>query len=66
MLKELEAQLDEISEKIKALETEITLPEIAADYEVLHEKCNEIDRLKQKSEEKTDEWLILSEKAELL
>lgn len=60
-IKQLEAEMEEIQEKIDILSEEITHEEIYSDFELMNEKCTEINRLKELSNEMFDEWAELSE-----
>ena len=55
----LEKIIAEYEAKVEQLNIEISLPENAADYLFIGEKCEEVDRVKQELEEYVEEWLTL-------
>lgn len=55
-MKELEKEIDELQIKATELEGLICSPEVTADYELMHEKCSELENLKQTISDKYDEW----------
>jgi ATP-binding cassette subfamily F protein 3 len=61
-VRELEQQIEALHDKIDILQAEIADPSL--DYEALSAKCNEIDALKTMADEKTNEWLTISEELE--
>lgn len=58
-VKELENEIEQIETEISQLETEISSPEIASDYEIMKEKCLNLENLKNVLNEKMDEWAQL-------
>jgi ATP-binding cassette subfamily F protein 3 len=62
LIKSLEAQISNLHETLDNLQHEITHDNL--DYELLTKKCAEIDNIKLLIDEKTEEWLALSEELE--
>lgn len=60
-IKQLETEIEELQNRADILSEEITKEEIYTDFELMNEKCTEIDRLKNLINEKFDEWAELSE-----
>jgi ATP-binding cassette subfamily F protein 3 len=60
-IKQLETEIEELQNRADLLSEEITREEIYTNFEVMNEKCTEIDRLKNLINEKFDEWAELSE-----
>lgn len=60
-LRELEEGIDKLQAQISVLEEEMTQPEVCADYTLMHEKCMELDELKTRVAQDTEEWLALCE-----
>lgn len=60
-IRELEKSIDECQRQIDILTAELSSPEVTADYRLMNEKCALIEELKNKMNEQTDEWLLLSE-----
>ncbi len=60
-IKQLEIEMEEIQNTIDILSEEITREEVYSDFQLMTEKCSEIDRLKNLSNDKFDEWAELSE-----
>lgn len=60
-IKELEESIEKIQDELNLLQTEITLPEIYSDFELMHSKCSLIDELKKKADDMFDEIVELSE-----
>lgn len=58
-IKELESEIELLEKKIAELETEISTPEIAGDYELCANKCNELEEKKQILDERLEEWAEL-------
>jgi hypothetical protein len=61
-VRDLESQIEVLHDRIDLLQNEITDPTL--DYETLSAKCSEIDELKMAVDEKTEEWLNISEELE--
>jgi ATP-binding cassette subfamily F protein 3 len=61
-IKSLEAKISVLHERLDALQHEISHDNL--DYETLTEKCAEIDSVKIMIDEKTEEWLSISEELE--
>ncbi|MBR4621940.1 MAG: ABC-F family ATP-binding cassette domain-containing protein [Ruminococcus sp.] len=59
-VRELENEIEELEQRIAKLEEEISLPETAADHELLIEKCAELDTCRTDLDLKMDEWAELS------
>ena len=57
----LEREIDELQAKIDTLSEEITHEEVYSDYELMNEKCAEIDRLKTQIDENFDKLIELDE-----
>ena len=55
----LEREIDELQAQIDALSEEITHEEVYSDYELMNEKCAEIDRLKTQIDENFDKLIEL-------
>jgi ATP-binding cassette subfamily F protein 3 len=62
LIKSLEAEISALHECLDTLQHEITHDNL--EYEKLTEKCDEIDRVKVMIDEKTENWLMLSEELE--
>ncbi len=60
-IKQIEIEIDEIQQRINSLEAEILLPEVFSDYQLMGEKCSEMDNLKDELSKKYEEWISLSE-----
>ena len=60
-IKELETEIERIEMEMNALQEEMALPDVCADYQLMQEKCSKFDELKQLSSEYSDEWLLLCE-----
>jgi ATP-binding cassette subfamily F protein 3 len=61
---ELEKKMEQSEREIWKLQEEIADPEIAADYELLAEKCALLEQLKQDNDIDAEEWLMLQEEQE--
>ena len=60
-LKELEETIAAFEEQISALEAEIADPATGADFQLLQEKCLQLEEVKNQLSESMDRWLELSE-----
>ncbi len=60
-IKQLENEMEEVQNTIDALSEEITKEEVYSDFQLMTEKCTEIDRLKNLANDLFDEWAELSE-----
>ena len=60
-LKELEETIAAFEGQITALEAEIADPETGADFQLLQEKCLQLEEIKNQLSESMDRWLELSE-----
>lgn len=60
-IKELERLIEEAEEKTALIEEEMTKPEIFSDYELMNEKCRELENTKTALEEYYNEWSALAE-----
>ncbi len=60
-IRELESNIDELQNQLDLLQEEITKEEIYSDFNLMSEKCREIERLKNKIDECFDEIVELSE-----
>lgn len=58
-IKELESEIELLEGEIAELETEISTPEIAGDYELCASKCNELEDKKHILDERLEEWAEL-------
>ncbi|WP_312641757.1 ABC-F family ATP-binding cassette domain-containing protein [Hydrogenoanaerobacterium sp.] len=59
--RELEVLIGEAEEYIKVLEQEISTEEVFSDYQLMTEKCSELELKKEQLAELSDEWLELIE-----
>lgn len=60
MVKELENEIEELEGRISQLETEISSPEVSSDYQIMKEKCLELENLKNTLNDKMDLWAELA------
>ncbi len=60
-VKELEELIEKAEEDIAVLEGEIASPEVGADYELMTEKCSQLEALRNSLDEMMEEWAELSE-----
>ncbi|MCL2053323.1 MAG: ABC-F family ATP-binding cassette domain-containing protein [Oscillospiraceae bacterium] len=60
-IKELEAAIYDAEEKMAALQSEMSTPEVCADYILMQEKCALYEELKQQASDYTDEWAEISD-----
>ncbi len=60
-MRRLEKEIDEFQAKIDVLSEEITHEEVYSDYELMNEKCREIDELKGKIDENFEKLIELDE-----
>jgi len=60
-IRELEGLIDECEVRIAGLQEDLCNDEVCADYELMKEKCDELEKLKALSGEYTDEWVELME-----
>ncbi len=60
-IRDLENSIEEMEARVTELEAEIASPEIASDFELLTEKCNELEEVKNALSAAVDEWALLSE-----
>ena len=58
-MRRLEKEIDEFQAQIDALTEEISREEVYSDYELMAQKCSEIDSLKQKIEENFEQLIEL-------
>ncbi len=63
-IKELEAETERLEKEMADLQTEMSSSEVCTDYKLMHEKCDEFERLKKLSAKYSDEWLALCEEEE--
>ena len=56
LIKKAEKEIEELEEKINTLTEEISDESIASDYELLNEKCKELDKTKELLNEKYNLW----------
>lgn len=63
-IKELETEIERLEAEMNVLQTEMASSEVCTDYQLMHDKCAEFERLKQLSSDYSDEWLMLSEELE--
>lgn len=59
--RELEALITAIEEEIRTLESEISSEEVFSDYQLMSEKCAELEQKKEALAVYSDEWLELAE-----
>ena len=57
----MENEIAEADDRLAAIENEMTLPEICADYEKMTALCAEMEQLKDKQNTLMDEWTELTE-----
>lgn len=60
-IKELEQEIEQLEIDIFNLEQEISDPEVAANFEVMSEKCSKLEQCRTSLDEKMDEWAALEE-----
>ncbi len=60
-VKELEDEIERLESLIAQLEEEISDPATAADFELMNEKCSQLEKARADVETLTDEWAELSE-----
>ena len=60
-IRELEKLIEEAEEKSALIEEEMTMPEVFSDYELMNEKCRELEETKKTLEDFYDEWSKLSD-----
>ncbi|MDE5764064.1 MAG: ABC-F family ATP-binding cassette domain-containing protein [Ruminococcus sp.] len=60
-MRRLEKEIDELQIRIDSLNEEISHEEVYTDYELMNQKCAEIDRLKQKIDEDFEKLIELDE-----
>ena len=60
-ISELEKEIEALEVKIFQLENEIADPEISSHFEVMSEKCSELDAARASLDEKMDEWASLED-----
>lgn len=53
-IKTLEAEIDTLQNQLDQLNIEITTPEVFSDYEIMNQKCSEIDKIKNLIDQKFD------------
>ena len=60
-IKNLEMEIESLQSKLDELQVEITKENVYSDYNLMNDFCLEIDNIKNKINEKFDEWAILSD-----
>ena len=60
-VRELEQLIEDAEKKIFNLEQEIADPEVASRYDIMSEKCQELEQTKTNLDEMMDEWAVLSD-----
>lgn len=60
-IRELEKLIEEAEEKCLFIEEEMTKPEVFSDYEIMNEKCSQLEETKTALEEYYEEWSSLSD-----
>ena len=60
-ISELEKEIEELEVRIFTLESEISEPDISQNFEVMNEKCKELEKCRTSLDEKMDEWAELEE-----
>ena len=63
-IRELEKEIEKLEAEMQALQEEMASPEVCQDYQLMQEKCAELEQKKLLSAEYSDEWLVLSEEME--
>ena len=61
-IRQLESEISQLEELISSLEEQIADPAAASDYELMSEKCSQLDSSRNELEEKIDLWAELSDK----
>lgn len=61
-IKEIEKLIENYETEMDQLQTEMTSPDVCADYQLMQDKCKKYEEIKQIHNELTDEWLILCDK----
>ena len=60
-IRELETEIEKLEEEIAELEEEITTPEVSSDFEVMSEKCSQLESCRLELDKKMDEWAELEQ-----
>lgn len=60
-MKTLEHEIDNLQREATEIEQLICTPEVASDYELMHEKCSRLEAIKQMVSDKYDEWAELDD-----
>ncbi|MGN0623087.1 MAG: ATP-binding cassette domain-containing protein, partial [Oscillospiraceae bacterium] len=60
-IKELEQEIEQLEIDIFNLEQEISEPEVAANFEIMSEKCSKLEACRTSLDEKMDEWASLEQ-----
>ena len=61
LMKQLEQEIAALEQEIAAVEQELTTPELAADYQLLQQRCADLEALRQTHSDKLEQWLELGE-----
>ena len=61
LIKNLENEIEQLQSKLDELQVEITKENVYSDYNLMNDFCLEIDNIKNKINEKFDEWANLSD-----
>ena len=60
-IRTLENEIEQLEQMISKLEAEIADPETAADYNLINEKCSQLDEARNSLEDKMEQWAELSD-----
>ena len=60
-IRTLENEIEQLEQLISKLEAEIADPETAADYNLINEKCSQLDEARNSLEDKMEQWAELSD-----
>ncbi len=60
-VKELERLIEETEKQLSVLQQELTLPEVVSDYNLMNEKCSQVEVLQKNLDEYFEEWTTLCE-----
>ena len=60
-IKELEGEIERLEAEMAVIQEELADPEICSDYQLMQEKCAELEKIKKLCSDYEDEWVLLSE-----
>lgn len=60
-LKAVEAKIENLENEISDIESQLSIPEIASDYQKMSELCQSLDTKKQELSQLMDDWLLMQE-----